>query len=190
MVVARLSPLYLLLACHGSTPPQHAAPEVASHTEFGDLDEAAPKYDQAELARVLAAERDAVAAVEARRDDLDETALADLAVHRRFVASLETCSEQHVRCPPRLDDPPWSADPDTPRLDSKLRFDLDDWRALAHELHGRACACRTIECVDSLGFTIDALEKRPMPQVEADEAASATITRARECLFRLRGRTR
>ncbi len=190
MVLARVSLVYLLVGCHGSAPPQHAAPETTAHTAFGEVDEAAPAYDQAELARVLAAERDAVAAAEARRDDLDEPALADLAVRRRFVAALEACSEQHVRCPPRLDDPPWSDDPDAPKLDAHLRFDLDDWRKLALELHGRACACRTLACVDSLGFTIDALEKRPMPDVEADEVASASITHARECLFRLRGRTR
>jgi len=70
-----------------------------------------------------------------------------------------------------------------------LRFDLESWRALAAELHGRACACRTLACVDSVGVAIDQLETRPMPQVASDDAAATAITRARECLFRLRGKS-
>ena len=49
---------------------------------------------------------------------------------------------------------------------------------------------RTLACVDSLGVAIDELEPRPMPEVQGDEAATASLTRARGCLFRLRGKTR
>jgi hypothetical protein len=34
---------------------------------------------------------------------------------------------------------------------------------------------------------IDRLEKRPMPDVQADDDATLSITRARDCLYRLRG---
>jgi hypothetical protein len=73
-------------------------------------------------------------------------------------------------------------------MTAALRFDLDSWRGLAAELHGRACACRTLACVDSVGIAIDQLETRPMPEVQSDDAATTAITRARECLFRLRGK--
>ena len=74
------------------------------------------------------------------------------------------------------------------QLRSRLRFDLDSWRKLATELHGRACACRTIACVDSIDVAINELELRPMPVVQGDEMATESITRARQCLFRLRGK--
>ena len=78
---------------------------------------------------------------------------------------------------------------DAPRVaELPLRFDLESWQKVAAELHGRACACRTIACVDSMGVAIDQLEPRPMPEVRGDEVASQSITRARECLFRLRGK--
>ncbi len=212
MVVARLSLAYLLAACgHGSVPPRAPGadepgggePGLATHSEFAADDAVRPGYDASELERTLAAERAAIEAAERHASELaDEPrndggelqlALADLGVRRRFVASLEVCRAEGRRCPPRLDDPAWSFDVDgtaDPRLDTPLRFDLDDWRKIASELHGRACACRTLGCVDSLTVAIDALEKRPMPDVEADEVAAASITRARECLFRLRGETR
>nr|MDQ3366399.1 hypothetical protein [Myxococcota bacterium] len=121
-------------------------------------------------------------------------ARADLAVRRRFIAALEACERAGRWCPPRLDDPAWAFDPDpdrpvAPPLDAPLRFDVASWRTIALELFGRACACRTLGCVDSVGVAIDQLEPRPMPAVQGDEAASLSITRARECLFRLRGKT-
>src|SRR5262249_46354024 len=117
-----------------------------------------------------------------------------LAVRRRFIATLEVCEATQRRCPPRLDDPPWAYDPDPdqpsePPLAAPLRFDLESWRAIAAELHGRACACRTIACVDSLGVAINELEPRPMPAVQGDEQAATDITRARECLYRLLGKS-
>jgi hypothetical protein len=164
-----------------------------------------PSYQKGDLSRTLQKERgaEAIAArlvgeLEAKDRDAQlvvtgRVATADLGVRRRFIASLETCEASGVHCPPRLDDPPWAFDPDpgkplAPPITTDLRFDLDSWRKVTAELHGRACACRTIACVDSVGAAIDQLEPRPMEQVQGDEAASLSLTRARECLFRLRGR--
>ena len=172
--------------------------------EFAEEDHHVPSYSKTELARSLERERGAeataerlVAELESKDASYDQlrVARADLEVRRRFIKSLEACEANGRWCPPRLDDPPWAFDPDPPApvappVTATLRFDVDSWRTLAAELHGRACACRTIACVDSLGVAIDQLETRPMPQVQGDETASASITRARECLFRLRGRRR
>ena len=171
-----------------------------------------PAYSRAELEQALIAERGAEATGERKVGDLSaaldagsgdagaandalRVASADLTVRRQFIAALEDCQQNRHRCPPRLDEPRWTwdpnaptADPSKPPLDAPLRFDLDDWRKVADELHGRACACRTIGCVDSIGTTIDLLEPRPMQDVRGDDAASAAITAARECLFRLRGK--
>lgn len=181
--------------------------EPVIRAELANEDHVVPTYGKQELSRVLIAERGReasgeklIADLEARPSDpaLDDrlrVALADLAVHRRFIATLESCEATGRYCPPRLDDPPWAYDPDpdratAPPLDSGLRFDLASWRGITLELHGRACACRTLSCVDSLGVAIDELEPRPMSEVQGDEAATASLTRARECLFRLRGKTR
>lgn len=181
--------------------------DTQARAEFADEDHVAPSYGKAELQRALIAERareatgeKLVAELEAKdadvaTDDRLRVALADLAVRRRFIAALETCEAETRHCPPRLDDPPWAFDPDpdrvtAPPLTAPLRFDLESWRVVASELHGRACACRTIACVDSLAVAIDELEVRPMPEVQGDEAATLSVTRARECLFRLRGKTR
>jgi hypothetical protein len=125
-------------------------------------------------------------------DDALRVVLGDLAVRRRFIATLEACQAAGRWCPPRLDDPAWSFDPDPerptdPPMSTALRFDLDSWRNLANELHGRACACRTVACVDSVGVAIDLLERRPMGHVQIDDAATASIVWARGCLARLRG---
>jgi hypothetical protein len=160
-------------------------------------DEPRPSYSKDQLEQALIAERGAEAADEQRATaNPDDAALAaDLAVRRRFIESLESCQAANHQCPPRLDDPKWTwdptssaIDPDKPPISSPLRFDLDGWRKIADELHGVACGCRTKTCVDSLELTIQLLEARPMQDVEADDAASASITGARECLFRLRGR--
>jgi hypothetical protein len=180
---------------------------------FADDGPDKPAYGKPELDKALAAERDhlavqdkQLAALEARAADAPSTeaaifddqlrvAVADLEIHRRFLATLETCAAASRLCPPRLDDPPWSFDPDpdpdhaaAPPLTAPLRFDLEDWRAIVAELHGRACACRTLACVDSLTVAIDQLEVRPMRDVQGDEAATVSITGARACLFRLRGK--
>lgn len=194
MVVARLAVAYLLVACHQLPPsraPGAGEQSEITHGAFLAQDDARPSYSRADLERALAAEHAAIASAEAR--DLDAAAIADLAVRRRFAASLEQCRDTGLRCPPRIDDPRWSYDVEgsaDPKLDTELRFDVDDWRKVAAELHGRACACRTLSCVDSMMVAIGALETRPMPDVQDDEAASDSITHARECLFRLRGEKR
>lgn len=155
----------------------------------GDED-VVPSYGKPDLEKALIAERGAeatnerrVAEAEAKGDDEGlRIATADLAVRRRFIVALETCQASGRLCPPRLDDPGVALDPNP-------RFDLADWQKLAAELHGRACACRTLACIDTLDDSIDQLEPRPMEDVRGDEQASVEITRARECLFRLRGKT-
>jgi hypothetical protein len=196
MVVARVLAGYLFFMVACSSTPAPRSPSagdtgITTHAAFPDDEDAVtPTYDKAELEAALAAER---AALEKPVAEDDYGAVADAAVRHRFVASLEECQASGRRCPPRLDDPAWSYDVEgsgAPKLDTQLRFDLEDWRKVAAELHGRACACRTIACVDSLGVAIDVLEKRPMPDVEADDTAAASIARARTCLMRLRGRVR
>ncbi len=194
-----LALLLAFTACKtGSTQGPPADEITYASTELPDEDVYKPAYDHAELSHALSAERGAEASLEVRVRGLEEKgdydqlriAAADLAVRRRFIAALEACEASGRVCPPRLDDPPWSFDIEAdvdPKLDAHLRFDLDSWRKIAAELHGRACACRTVACIDSMFVAIARLETRPMPDVEADEAASLSITRARECLYRLRG---
>lgn len=164
-------------------------------------EEAPPPYDKAAIGKALSTERAAelrgeraVAEAETGGDaDRLRTALADLEVRRRFIHILELCEARDKMCPPRLDEPPWpyAVDSDEdPKLDVPLRFDLASWQKVAAELHGRACACRTEACLDSMEATIKRLETRPVDDVQADETANVEITRARECMFRLRGRTR
>lgn len=204
----RAACLALVVACAGTnagrSPP--ADPDEPGTSVLADEDAYRPSYGKPELQKALIAERGAeanaerrVAELEGRRadplvDDQLRVALADLAVRRRFISSLEACEAAGRWCPPRLDDPPWAFDPDPdrptdPPLTATLRFDLDGWRGLSAELHGRACACRTLACVDSVGVAIDELELRTASDIQGDEVATTSITRARECLFRLRGKS-
>jgi hypothetical protein len=193
-------------ACPGpGTQTQTAEPSIEPAGHLADEVLYRPTYGKAELQRALITERGAeakgesqVAELEVKEgyDDRLRFAQADLAVLRRFIASLEACESEGRYCPPRLDDPPWAFDPDPdvqqpPKLDAPLRFDLASWQKIATELHGRACACRTQSCLDSMTVAIEQLEVRPMPDVhdvQGDEAATQSITWARECLFRLRGK--
>ena len=195
-----------LLACGGSTSHTRPTdPNASTPGEFAEEDRYVPSYSKSDLQRALEKERGAEATAERIVGDLESrdrdavadeqlrVAAADLAVRRNFIASLDACQSSGRLCPPRLDDPAWSFDADSdkqiaPPVTADLRFDVASWRVLALELHGRACACRTIQCVDSVGVAIDQLEKRPMPDVLGDEEASLSITRARQCLFRLRGK--
>jgi hypothetical protein len=189
--------LAVMAACHGSggTPAPHRSGDtgIVTHEGLAAADEYQPSYGKAELENALIAERAAEATAEKQAADGDDTAAADLAVRRRFIASLESCQASGHNCPPRLDDPAWTYDPSSdadPTLDTPLRFDLEDWQKVAAELHGRACACRTKACVESMDAAIDKLEMRPMQDVRGDETASQSLTRARECLTRLAGRAR
>jgi len=171
--------------------------DTGSHSTLAADDEAPPPYDRAELQKALIAERAAEASGEgavanAENGDPDalRIALADLAVRRRFIRVLEICDANQRLCPPRLDEPAWTyaVDAETdPKLDVPLRFDLDGWRKVAAELHGRACVCRTVACLDSMETAIARLESRPMPDIQSDDLATLDVTKARDCLMRLRG---
>jgi hypothetical protein len=189
--------------CPGpATQTQTTEPEMVPHGRLADEVLYRPTYGKAELQRALISERGAEARGEALVNELEAKegfddrlrfAQQDLAVRRRFIASLEACESAGRFCPPRLDDPPWAFDHDSdvqqaPKLDTPLRFDLGTWQKMSAELHGRACACRTLTCIDSMSVVINMLETRPMADVQGDETATQSISWARECLFRLRGK--
>lgn len=184
------------------SPQQHSPfePPPEHHSELAAEDEFKPPYGKPELEKALIAERGAEATNERRITDAEtagdtvavQAARADLAVRRQFIAALVACQTEGHLCPPRLDDPPLKLavgdDLGKPPLDTPIRFDLDDWQKMTTELHGRACACRTISCLDTLDAMMNELELRPTQDVRADEQATAELTRARECTFRLRGK--
>jgi hypothetical protein len=192
----------------GATQPAGAGagqpvsdPNLATHDVFLTEDDVAPsRYGRTDLDRVIAAEHAALDTADAalatlandpKPDDALAGALADRGVRQRFVATLESCRDSNRRCPPRLEDRPFTYDlasDKDPKLDVPLRFDLEDWRNVTAELNERACACRTLACVDALDAAMNALETRPMPQVSEDDAAATSLTRARACAMRLRGR--
>jgi hypothetical protein len=196
-----------LIACGGGGKAGPAGPVgTATIAKLADEDQFVPTYGKAELQRALIAERGAEATSEGQIREIEalvaagttsagtdrlRVALIDLAVRRRFISTLEACETQGRWCPPRLDDPPWVYDPsgeDPVPLEAAMRFDLESWRKIADELHGRACACRTQVCIEGIDVAITQLEPRPMRTVQDDDAAIQAITRARECLFRLRGK--
>ncbi len=191
--------LLALAACSGGSAKPAGPTDITYHSSLAADEEIPPPYGKAELQKALIAERAAEATgeravTEAEAGDADalRVALADLAVRRRFIQILELCEANARMCPPRLDDPTWqyAVDADTdPKLDVPLRFDLDSWKKVAAELHGRACVCRTLHCIDSMETAIARLEIRPMPDVQSDDVATIEVTKARECLMRLRGRT-
>jgi hypothetical protein len=198
--VRRPTLLLALTACSGGSAKPASVQDITYHTQLAADEEPPPPYGKAELGKALIAERAAearnereVTDAEAGDPDALRVAVANLAVRRRFIHVLELCEANARMCPPRLDEPAWhyAVDADTdPKLDVPLRFDLDSWKKVAAELHGRACGCRTLDCIDSMETAIARLEVRPMPDVQADDDATAEVTRARECLMRLRGLTR
>jgi hypothetical protein len=196
--------VFAFLGCGGNTTarPAPSGPAKVDNGMFAEEALFQPAYSKAELERALIAERGAEAKEERILTELEakdaaedrlRVARADLAVRRRFIQSLEACQTSGQACPPRLDDPPWAFDPDpdsplAPKIDTPLRFDLETWQKIAREMHGRACACRTISCVESVSVAIDQLEAKPTLEVQGDYGASESIMWARECLFRLRGK--
>jgi hypothetical protein len=193
--------LLTLCACsHGSASAPSVASDVQVHTSMASDDESPAPYGAAELQKALVAEREELSRAEQERSDTEREAgdddhlrvlIANLGVRRRFLQTLELCVANRKMCPPRLQEEPWSyaVDSDTdPALDVPLRFDLESWRKIAGELHERACACRTIDCLDSIDAAIARLEVRPMPEVQSDDPAAISITRARDCSMRLRGK--
>ena len=196
-----------LIACGGGSGAGRSGPvESGTIAKLAEEDQFVPTYDKADLQRALIAERGAEASAERQVREIEalvaagstsagtdrlRVALIDLAVRRRFISTLEACELQGRWCPPRLDDPAWVYDPsgeDPVPLEATLRFDLDSWRTITAELHGRACACRNLVCIDGVEVAITQLEERPMRAVQDDDAAIQSVTRARECLFRLRGK--
>ena len=196
-----LALLLAFTACKTGSEAKPAGDELTVHgpvAPLPDEDVYKPAYEKADLDKAVASERSAVTAAEQHLGEVEDkgdtdqlrTAIADLAVRRRYLAALELCAASGRACPPRLDEPAWSYDIEgdaPPKLDANLRFDLDSWRKVSAELFGRACACRTLACVDSMFVAIERLETRPMPDVQEDEQAVTSVTRARECLYRLRG---
>jgi hypothetical protein len=201
----------LAAACHPAAETAvTVTPQQPTGIQLAEPDDYQPSYGKPEVERALIAERGAEASQETKVAQLQanaeaqldrvmvasiednlRAATADLAVRRQFIRMLEACEAEGRWCPPRLDESTWSYDFDSdrdPPLDAQLRFDLADWQKIAAELHGRACACRTVACVDGVGAAIDRLEPKPMRDVQGDEIASESITRARQCLFRLQGR--
>ncbi|HEY4243464.1 MAG TPA: hypothetical protein VGM88_26810 [Kofleriaceae bacterium] len=193
----------LACACGGGAAERPTDPVTDEpHAQLAPEDAYQPTYGKADLQKALFAERGAEATNEKvvaeleGRDAPDTDALivarADLGVRRRFIASLVTCQQGGIDCPPRIDDPPFAYGPDpasgAPPLTVALRFDRAGWQLVAQELYGRACACRTMACVDGVSAAIEHLEPLPHADVQGDEEASLSITRARECLYRLRGR--
>jgi hypothetical protein len=189
-----------LTACGGTPGRAPATPAPDSpHGDFAD-EIIKPAYGKADLDAAIASERGKQATLEQQiatleavptADDQLRSALGDLAVRKRFIATLEACASIGRDCPPRLDDPAWSYDPETESkvpLDTALRFDLEDWQKVTGELHGRACACRTVACVDGIERAIAVLETQPTRDVQDDDVAALAIVQARECLARLRGR--
>ena len=182
-----LALLLALSACGPGAPPQAGtgADVITYHkAELSEDDEPPPKYHRSDLDDVLEAERAKVAAMS--DEDRD-----NILVRKRFIEILELCKTTGTNCPPRIDEPAWTFEADSeadPKLETPLRFDVDSWRKVSAELHGRACACRTIGCIDTLEVAIQRLEVRPMPDVQSDDFAAIEIVRARDCLARLRGR--
>src|SRR5262245_10677491 len=108
---------WAITACGHSAHTQPAgAQDITYHTALAADDEPPPPYDKSELQKALIAERGAEASADRSLSDLEEAgdseklrvAQSDLAVRRRFIASLEVCEASGRYCPPRLDDPPWS----------------------------------------------------------------------------------
>ena len=191
-----------LAACtHGTSTANPGRDPNASHTTLAVDDDPTPPYDKAALQMAIIAERAAEARNEREVSDAEVASdpdrlritQANLAVRRRFIRILEICEATDRLCPPRLDEPVWPYPADSeedPKLDVPLRFDLGSWQKVTTELHGRACACRTLACIDSMDAEIGRLETRPIEDVQADDTAIAELTGARECLLRLRGRKR
>lgn len=196
----RISLVLALAACsHASGPAASPTEPSGPHATFTAEDEPSPPYEREAVSKALIVERAAEVRGEREVADAEDSgdadrliaARADLAVRRRFIATLELCEAEGRRCPPRLDEPPWPHPVDSdadPKLDVPLRFDPVSWHNVTAELHGRACVCRTLACVDSMEATLARLETRPVDDVQRDETAAVELTAARDCLMRLRGK--
>jgi hypothetical protein len=189
-------------ACGGAqSGERYVEPTVKSEPLIdAESTEVHPSYGRADMERVLAEERRALAEGQATAEALMlqkgkavelSLALADLSVQRRYIEAMESCRDHGVWCPPRLG-LTWTlrdGDVDVPvSLDAEQRFDLESWRKLTRELWARGCDCRSMRCVDAMTRTVDVLEARPTAEVQGDHEASVALTGARTCLWRLRGK--
>jgi hypothetical protein len=188
------------LGCGGSQRAErYVEPTPLNEVVDAESMEVRPSYGHAEMERVLAEEKQALAegtaalaALMEQRDKSLEIAQrqADLGVQQRYIDALDLCRARGQWCPPRLG-LAWTIrdDADLPvSLDVEPRFDLASWRKLTTELWARGCDCRSMRCVDAMTRMIDVLEIRPTPEVQGDQEASAALTGARTCLWRLRGK--
>lgn len=187
-----------LVGCGGAPVERYVEPTKATPVD-PEAVEVVPTYSRQEMERVLAEERQAHTAAQAVLASLMEQRgrsveialkLADVGVQARYLEGLEACRARGVWCPPKLG-MAWTIREEQAvpvSLDAEVRFDLTSWRALASELWARGCDCRSMTCVDAMTQTIDELEKQPMPEVQGDPEAAASITAARTCLWRLRGK--
>lgn len=162
--------------------------------------EVQPTYSRQDMDRVLTEERQAHAAAASTLATLMEQRgrsgeialkLADLGVQQRYIDALQSCRDHGMWCPPKLGGFTWTIremEQEVPvTLDAEPRFDVTSWRKVAAELWARGCDCRSMTCVDAMTQSIDALEQKPTLDVQGDHEASASITGARTCLWRLRG---
>jgi hypothetical protein len=198
LFAVRVAALLLAAGCGGSQTERFVEPTQAAQID-PEATEVVPTYGKHELERVIGEERQAHAAAQSvlaslmdQRGKAVEIALrlADLGVQERYLETLESCKARGVWCPPKLG-MAWTIREgvDVPvSLDTEVRFDLQTWRAVTAELWARGCDCRSMTCVDAMTQTIDALEPRPTPEVQGDQEASAALTAARTCLWRLRGK--
>src|SRR5262245_29289069 len=110
--------LLAVVACKsgGGQPVDTTFGPTTSTSTFAAEDEPAPSYGKSELQSALITERGVEASAERQIGELetgtDPDALRiahdDLAVRRRYIATLEHCEAEGKLCPPRLDDPAWT----------------------------------------------------------------------------------
>lgn len=197
-VIAAGAAVVAAAGCGGGQTERFVEPTQVAQID-PESTEVVPTYGKQELERVLGEERQAHAAAQSVLDGLMgqrgksveiSLRLADVGVQARYIETLESCKARGVWCPPKLG-MAWTIRDgvDVPvSLDNEVRFDLASWRKLTSELWARGCDCRSMTCVDAMTESIDALEPRPTPEVQGDQEASAALTAARTCLWRLRGK--
>ncbi len=175
------------MACGG--PNTFKPPPPGDHgthgSELADDDEYKPPTARPRLDRALITERGLEAAAERIMGELEaagnieklEAARGDLAVRRRFIATLEACAASKRKCPPRRADPPFAlvidgrATPPPARHSAALRS-----RGLA-EGHRWSC---TVARVRAARWRASMVSKVAIAQLEtqpADPRCRATTSR-------------
>ena len=132
---------------------------------------------------------DTSAKLDAAYDDDTTVVLASLRADRvaatSFVAQLEQCLDEPGACPPSLDVPqvPSDFDVTTGEFAGKPVLDPSKWAEASAAIEKSACGCRSSSCVLWVTADIDRWEAALSEDDQADEAAAAHVTGARECLF-------